>query len=291
MLAGHSVVIKLWDTEKAGDQEVHFYRGFKDCSVRIPDCLHAEIDTRRNRGVLLLEDLSHCLQGDVLTLLDQRQSINLADQLASLHAQYLLDKRLTSYRWLNDWSDGPRTVDWVQSRRKRFLNRFPGLLSGFPLDLLHRLEKAYTHSHQRLIDLPRTLIHGDFHLDNILFENNSEPILLDWSRPLKGPFVINLATLLFEMAELDNFDLVLDIYLEKLNASGIMTLESSNVQTQLTDALIQRFLAATCGVALWEPTLPRAKKIIPFVANKLADAVNFWHDRYPDEFAFLFSEK
>ena len=93
------------------------------------------------------------------------------------------------------------------------------------------------------------------------------------------------------MAELDNFDLVLDIYLEKLNASGIMTLESSNVQTQLTDALIQRFLAATCGVALWEPTLPRAKKIIPFVSNKLADAVNFWHDRYPDEFAFLFSEK
>ncbi|MDX1417753.1 MAG: hypothetical protein R3293_26365 [Candidatus Promineifilaceae bacterium] len=51
---------------------------------------------------------------------------------------------------------------------------------------------------------------------------------------------------------------------------------------------MQKFEKATCGMALWQPTLPRAAAMIEKGIASADKAVNFWHRRDPELFSFLY---
>ncbi|MCG8348677.1 MAG: ecdysteroid 22-kinase family protein [Chloroflexales bacterium] len=254
-----SVVVKLWDTDgNAGIGEALFYQTFRDVGARVPRCFHSGVDAATQKAVLVLEDVPDALQGDVLEQLDLERAQAVARNLARLHATWLDHPTLAELPWLPDVSMWERDAAWFDSRRTLFLQRFGDHLHGVSRMLLDRLEHAPRVANARLSSAPTTLLHGDFHLDNIIFEQQTEPVLLDWSRPLKGPAALNVAHILFVMGALQHFDAILASYLDEFNRVAAQPLHKEVFEQQLGGALLREFAASTCGIARWQPTLPRA---------------------------------
>ena len=283
-----SVVIKLWSTDsKAGIGEIRFYQTFSDVGARIPKCYFSGFDEETNTAVLLLEDITNATQGDVLQLLNREQANNMAVSLAKLHATWAKNRKLDAHQWLQDVTIWQPEASWFDSRRSLFLDRFENRLQGLAVPLLAQIEKTPDIVNGRLANAPQTLLHGDFHLDNVLFEKGNRPVLLDWSRPLIGPPVINLATLLFRMIPLPLFEATLAIYLDTFNQIAETPLRQTDLTYQLGAALLRQFAKATCGVALWQPTLPRAIKMIDVSLQQTNEIIEFWQARDPELFSFL----
>lgn len=286
--ASQSVVIKLWDTDSnAGIGEVQFYQTFKDVGTRTPLCFFSGVDEKKKKAVLVLEDLQDAAQGDVLVQLDLARAKGIAHSLAKLHATWLEHPKLAELTWVPDVSIWTRTNDWFQSRRALFLERFPNNLGGFARLLLDKIEFAPQIANERLKDAPKTLLHGDFHLDNIVFESQTEPVLLDWSRPVKGSPTLNLVPLLFFMTPLDKFDTVFDYYCDEFEEIAESSLNRTAFKKQLGGDFLRAFSLSTCGVARWQPQLKRGVQILNTSIKQNNEVVNFWFERDPELFSFL----
>lgn len=283
-----SVILKFWDTsKKAGIGEVLFYTTFKDVGIRVPKCFYSKIDEELDRGILVLEDLTDCIQGDVLEPVNLERATEVAQSLARLHATWLEHPKLTELTWLADVSIWTPEREWIKDRRKLFLKRFPNHLNNTARLLLDKLEFAPDIARKRLEDVPTTLLHGDFHLDNIVFENQIEPVFLDWSRPVKGGCGFNLAQVLFQMAPLEHFDFVFDSYLCEFNKLSHSLQNRIGLEKQIGGELLRLFSMVTCGGALWQPSLPRAKKILESDIKALNEIMDFWQERDPELFSML----
>jgi thiamine kinase-like enzyme len=283
-----SVVVKPWDTNSdAGIGEALFYQTFRDVGARVPRCFHSGVDAATQQAVLVLEDVPNAIQGDALEQLDRERAQAVARNVARLHATWLDHPMLAKLSWLSDVSVWERDAAWFDSRRTLFLQRFGDHLHSVARTLLDRLEHAPRVANARLASAPLTLVHGDFHLDNIIFAKQTEPVLLDWSRPLKGPAALNVAHLLFVMGALHHFDAVLASYLDEFNRVVAQPLHQEVFEQQLGGALLREFAASTCGIARWQPTLPRAIAILDAGIKQMNTTIAFWHKRDPELFAFL----
>ncbi|MCA9750569.1 MAG: aminoglycoside phosphotransferase family protein, partial [Gemmatimonadetes bacterium] len=164
-------VIKLWSTEGvAGTREVAFYREFGgDPGLRIPRAFHGALDLDRARGVLVLEDIRDATQGDCLDTLDVDRQAAIARMMARFHARWWSDPRLREHSWLPSMRAYDRAPDWYSLRRRQFLERCGEDLRPEIRPWLESAPALISRSHELLADVPDTLLHGDFHLDNVLF--------------------------------------------------------------------------------------------------------------------------
>jgi len=250
-------------------------------------CYYSAADIQAGKAVLVLEDLKNVAQGDALKPVNLERAKGIARSLARLHARWLEHPKLTELSWLSNVSVWEQDQEWLDSRRSLFLMRFPNRLNGVARLLFDKLELAPKITNVRLSNAPIILIHGDFHLDNLLFEKETQAIFLDWSRPVKGPLVLNLAALLFTMTPLKNFDEVFDCYLANFAKLSKYQLNRKSLERQVGGELLRLFAISTCGVARWQPTLPRAKEMIEKKFHKLSECVEFWQKRDPALFSFL----
>ena len=285
----NSVVVKLWATDsKAGTGEIRFYETFGQAvGCRIPLCYHAAADPNTQRGVLVLEDLQDAVQGDCLELLNLDRAKSVARSLAGLHTTWLEHTELAEFPWLPESSHWTLSSEWFQSRRNLFLERFGKTFDGVAEALLAKLELAPKLVNEHLTSAPRTLLHGDFHLDNIMFERQTEPVLLDWSRPIKGPLVLNLAKLLFAMTPLQNFDEVLTHYLETFNSKTRKPLSSTDIEKQLGGAFLRKFTLSTLAMVRSQMPPPRGPQLLEMGFKQASQAADFWYERDPELFSFL----
>jgi thiamine kinase-like enzyme len=278
-----SVIVKLWDTDgQAGSREVPFYATFAPLlGIRVPRCYHGSIDAESKRGVLVLEDLGAARQGDCLLQADPRDAAALAGRLATLHATWQGSAALEEATWLRSLHLVEREPEWLALRSARFLERFrvdPG--TRF---LLEHLDAIQTRANERLADAADTLLHADLHLDNVVFEDGVQPVILDWARVAKGPAVLDLVELLLAMTPLRHFDDTLHLYMEELLVRGV-EVEAAALRRQLGGALLRKLIRETCGVALWEPGLEREQAILRTTLERNAEAIEWWQARDPELF-------
>lgn len=284
------MVVKLWDLDgKAGLGEILFYQTFPEVGTRVPKCFYSAADKATKKAVLVLEDLSDAIQGDVLEPLDIERAKAVARSLARLHATWLEHPKLAELSWILDVSTWKRESDWFHSQRSLFLERFPDHLDGLARVLLDKIEFAPGVANQRLKDAPVSLLHGDLHLDNLVFERQTEPVFLDWSHPFKGAPVFNLVTLLFFMTPLKNFEKVLDCYLGEFNELSKSSLNHTQLEIQLGGELLRAFAISTCGVARWQPQSLRGIQLLEASLVQINEAVDFWQGYDPRLFSFLHS--
>jgi hypothetical protein len=281
-----SVVVKLWSTAGvAGPHEVRFYASFAPrLGIRVPACHFGSIDEEARRGVLVLEDIEGT-QGDCLQQLEPRGAAAVADTMAALHAAWWGRRELGEADWVRPMLLRP--PEWLHPRREEFLRRFGGSASATVRDLLDRVEQVEARAQELLDGGTRTLLHADLHLDNIVFEAGPErPVLLDWARVAKGPAVLDLAEVLFEMVPVDLVERTLEIYERGLERGGISRAGPVSFRRQIGGALLRKTVNATCGVARWEPTSRREERIIVSSLERLARAIENWGEWNPDLFDF-----
>ena len=143
-------------------------------------------------GVLLLEDV-RARQGDAFAGCSVEDAELVLECVARFHARH------------RGGRDGfPRWGGKPQARQERldahadaFLKRHGADLPAAVIELVDPLRSHLASVIAELAASPPTLIHGDLHLDNVLFDTGERPVVvLDWDRSCNGPAAWDVALFL-----------------------------------------------------------------------------------------------
>ena len=197
--APRSVVVKIANPDYEDGpahyrREVQFFRDLAtEMDLAIPRCHHAEMTGDASRFVLVLEDLTgravHMLDG-----CDEAASRALVRAMAGLHAAWWESPRLAAMEGWTKMYSQVRIEEIATHCREAwpvFLDAgtypVPGGIHDRAEAALDRLPDGL----ERMNRPPRTLVHFDPHVENVLFADG-EPILIDWQNACYGHPVMDL---------------------------------------------------------------------------------------------------
>lgn len=148
-------------------------------------------------GLILTEDISPGRQGDDLVGCSTGEAEDIVDLVARLHiaTQFELGEEGPE--------DAPgfvlrhRSPDRWENAVDRVALRYPEVVGSATVSRLWRLpDQLIEEAAQIDLAAPRSWIHVDPHLDNILWRPDGAPVLLDWSNARIGPPEVDVAALL-----------------------------------------------------------------------------------------------
>lgn len=176
-------------------REVRFYQELRPTlDIQVPEVLYADIDLDSHDFVIVMEDLAPAVQGDQLTGCETAEAQLALGELAKLHGPRWGDPTLLELDWLGVQSSESRQMvqglwDTVYPG---FLDRYRQRLQDDHLDLLGQLNAGfgrYLNGPER----PRTVTHGDYRLDNMMFGGPYPLAVVDWQSPGLGTGVVDAA--------------------------------------------------------------------------------------------------
>lgn len=188
-------------------KEIHFYRELAPHSaLPVPACYYADIDEASHLHILLLEDTAPAVSGSRLAGCTPAQATLAVHHIAAFHAAWWEHPSLPALEWLPDPDLGNDPAA-SQSQYESWWPRFLENLGDTPLpDPIREMGERFG-SHRSAIEHhlfnapPRTLLHGDFHLGNLVFgdETGGVPFaVLDWQMLRRGRAVRDVAYFLSE---------------------------------------------------------------------------------------------
>lgn len=173
---------------RAYEIEVRFYREVAPrVGARLPTPYLAEVEPETGWFTLLLEDIAGGVQGDQIAACDLATATAVLDEMAGLHAPCWESPALASLEWLNratPESDALMTA-LVTGLLPGFLERYAGTLAPEHQELC-RLFVEHIGAWLSLRAGPSTVSHGDFRLDNLLFQPAARPVVVDWQTAAWG---------------------------------------------------------------------------------------------------------
>jgi hypothetical protein len=186
---------------------------------------------------LLLADLAPCGQGDDILGCELRVAEEALKRLAALHAFAWGSEEHGARSWLNRASpENTATMTGIVGMvTPMFLERFDARLAEEHKALVNRLI-PHVATIIGSYDGPRTLVHGDYRLDNMLFPDGSTtPMIVDWqtaswSAPASDVSYFLGGSLTTE-ARREHATALLDVYYGALVAEGV----TSYSREQLAD--------------------------------------------------------
>lgn len=214
-------------------REVLFYQKIASLNhISVPRLYYGATDDMAGRVILVLEDLHSARLGDALHGCSAPDATLVIDQLAHFHAQWWNYPQRETFSWLPLWGGDSQIAQnrYIQCLGP-FLQRFGARVPRPILEVIDALATNYGAVRSRLQLSPVTMIHGDLHLDNILFSppgHEAGMRVIDWQSVARGRGAIDLALFLFGTLSLETSarravegDL-LRRYHELLLAGGVM---------------------------------------------------------------------
>lgn len=149
----------------------------------------------RRRYLLLLEDVAPARAGDQLEGREPTQCAPVLRAIARAQAAFWQSRRLAQLYWVAPMDAGLRIAHQIFLRsRPVFEERYGPRLEPGGRELLAWLARHAPELTQRLhADAPVSLVHGDFRLDNLLFDDEPAPRVVDWQGVARGPAVYDVA--------------------------------------------------------------------------------------------------
>ena len=177
--------------------EVNWYRDLADqIPVSCPPCYHAEIAENETDFALLLGDMSPARQGDQLAGASIVEIEAAIGEAAKLHAPLWNSDRLGDISWLSRTDDNSPLVRMLlpqlyQGFRERYRDRLAPEILAMGDEFIGLLE-GYLDSEP----FARTLSHGDFRIDNLLFAPDGSVSVVDWQTLQIGTGLSDIAYLI-----------------------------------------------------------------------------------------------
>lgn len=210
-------------------KEVGFYRELAaQLAVRVPRTYAAEVSEDGANFVLLFEDMGPCRQGNQLggcTIADAREAIR---QAAAIHAPSWNNAAIIDREWLAASPDATaQIVALYPQAHAVFAERYADTLEPELMAVCHALNEARAHWFAREQG-DRCLIHGDFRLDNMLFEvrGGAEPVaVLDWQTVNTGSGLTDIGYFLGcgigDVLRREAEDELIDLYCAEMGERGV----------------------------------------------------------------------
>ncbi|MFN6933928.1 MAG: phosphotransferase family protein [Tsuneonella sp.] len=210
-------------------KEVRFYRELADSlDVRVPQRVAAEVDESGATFAIIFEDMGPCRQGNQLagcTIEDARHAIA---QAAALHAPSWNNPHLIDRDWLSLRPEALAQIKALYPQAHAvFAERYEGQLEPELMSVCHRLNEAIDAWFDREQGA-RCLIHGDFRLDNMLFDvrGGAEPIaVLDWQTVGVGSGLVDVGYFLGcgigDRLRRESESELLDLYCAQMTQRGV----------------------------------------------------------------------
>jgi hypothetical protein len=243
-LAGEGVPVTLAGKFPAADEtsrataamfglyrkEVEFYRrAAPRLDVRVPQVHFAQVDATGSEFILLFEDIGPARQGDQISgcgIGDAREAIR---QAAAIHAPSWNHREMLDAEWIAPPADLRERLGMMYPQAQAvFRERYADTLEPEFMALCDQLAEASAHWFARE-DPPQCLVHGDFRLDNKLFDirGGAEPIaILDWQTVTVGRPMTDVGYLLGcglgERLWRDHERELLDLWRAEMKARGVM---------------------------------------------------------------------
>ena len=176
---------------------------------------------------LLIEDLSQYRMGDQVSGCSEEETREIVRTMARLHAQFWGSEKLKTMSWIAPYSVTSRILQmrYLQSVDRYIAEAGSDLSSGLA-SILKWLKQNGIPLTETYGNSTATLLHGDFRLDNICFDDTTgEVILFDWQTMLSGPGCADLAYFISATlpadAEEQRVDELIDIYRDELVRNGV----------------------------------------------------------------------
>ena len=235
--APRSVVAKFASTDatsratglalRAYEIEVRFYQQVADTvGMRTARCHFADVDVATGWFTVVLEDLAPAVQGDQLAGCAVDAAALAMDQLALLHAPRWADRSLADLDWLarNTEEGAQMLAAMMVPLTAGFVERYADRMSPDVSRLVERLGASilpWIAGRQE----PFAVQHGDYRVDNMLFDEGGNITTVDWQTVVYGPPLSDAAyflgaSLLEEDRRKHEEDL-LRAYYDQLVAGGI----------------------------------------------------------------------
>ena len=166
-------------------REVRFYREFANSvHLPVPRSYHGGMDRDTGDTVLLLEDMAHARQGDSVAGCSTDEARRCIAQLARFQASWWDSPLLDRLYWIPSKDTEAAAYQEIYPGAWRALqekagNRMPSGLRTVG----HRLASEVHGIKAKLTRPPRTILHGDYRLDNcfLLTEVDSQSVVVfDW---------------------------------------------------------------------------------------------------------------
>ena len=175
----------VFDRLEQNRREVRFYREMSDgVHLETPRVYHGGLDSGTGNTVLLLEDMGSARQGDSVAGCSLDEARSCLEQLARFQASWWDSPLLDRLSWmpLKEAEAGPYreiyTGAWQALQEKARGGMPPGLRG-----LGNRLASEVHEIKARLTRPPRTILHGDYRLDNCFFRatpGSRSVAVFDW---------------------------------------------------------------------------------------------------------------
>jgi thiamine kinase-like enzyme len=208
-----SIIIKLPSTDpdvkavsdKLGDnqREIRFYQEVaSNANLQTPFSYYSDIDPVTGHTVLLLEDLGDARQGDSVVGCSQKEAQLAMRLMAQFQASWWGSPQLEDIDWmpLKD-SESGIYQELYADVWQTFVQKAG---DGMPRDLREigeRLSKYIPTIKTKLTKSPRTIIHGDYRLDNCFLGSpidSQSLVVFDWEFCAKGRGTYDVATFISE---------------------------------------------------------------------------------------------
>jgi len=193
------------------EREGRFYQQIAGkLPVRVPVCYWSHVDVEADRFGLLLEDMGQRTSMSQVAGAGPERAEQSLLALAGLHAAWWDTPELDSLDWMPRLDDPINLAAGEQYRQSwpRFLELFGHALPEGAVEVGEQVQAVFeTLVRQATNEAPPTVCHGDFRLDNLLFDDHAEQrdrvALLDWQISYRGPAVSDVGYFLCQSLDVE----------------------------------------------------------------------------------------
>ena len=241
-------------------KEVAFYRQAAPLlDVRVPQVQFADASEDGSEFILLFEDLSPARQGDQIKGCDITDARAAMRQAVAIHAPSWGKARIIEAEWIQPPDGlGAKVAAMYPHAQATFRERYADMLEPEYMAVCDQLAEAAEVYYRRDPEV-QCLVHGDFRLDNMLFDirGGTEPIaILDWQTVTVGKAMTDVGYFLgcgIGQLGLDHEEELVELYLAQMARRGV-TMSRDSIERDYRRGTLHGVSTAVFSAAFVERT-------------------------------------
>ena len=246
----------------AYEREVRFYQEIAhQTTLPTPAFYYGAVDTETGMHVLLLEDLAPAVSGSRVAGCSPEQAELAVRHIARFHVDWWESPQLGEICWLSDARDPYHNPDAAKVEYERWWTGFFEKTKHLLPDQIREFGEDFgphraAIEHYLFSESPQTLLHGDYHLGNLVFgtpEGGVPFAILDWQSLRRGRGVRDVAYFLSENLQIEDRRAIemglLRDYHQTLIDNGVGGYSFEQCLHDYKLSLLQRFRALASTIA------------------------------------------